>query len=236
MKLRKLLSVAFMVMILTVACGSDDDTLHYDVDSLGGVWMSFKAGSGFDNVMWIVFDGAGYMIDDLPRLGLHAITENDLVHYTLGTYSVNGRKVQASTAYTNYTFNWNDVNTLTREGYTYKFYRCTVTDNMRLNGSWTTYSNTRDPYLDQVGARPVLTLNNDGTFTDRGLWVTDFADPYANAEASPGNGTYQLLNYTLILTYTDGRVRKRSFTGTVNQNPSSNADLLYIGNNPVHKR
>lgn len=236
MRLRKILSVGCLVMILMVACGSDDDGIRYDVDSLGGVWMSFTAGSGFNNVKWIVFDGEGYIIDDLPRMGLHEITENDLTGYTLGSYSVNNRNVQASTAYTNYVFEWNDMNTLTREGYTYKYYRCTVNDNMRLNGSWTTYSNTSDPYLDQAGARPVLTLSSDGTFTDRGLWVTNFTDPYANAEASPGNGTYQVLNYTLILTYSDGRVRKRSFTGTVNQDPSKNATLLYIGNNPVHKR
>lgn len=236
MKLRKAISVGYLVMILTVGCGSDDGAFRYDVDSLGGVWMSFKAGSGFDNVKWIVFDGEGYIIDDLPRMGLYEITEGDLSNYTLGTYSVNGHNVQASTAYTNYTFNWADINTLTREGHTYKFYRCTVKDNMRLNGSWTTYSNTSDPYLDQDGARPVLILNADGTFTDRGLWVTNFTDPYANAEAAPGNGTYQILNYTLILTYSDGRVRKRSFTGTVNQDPSHQADLLYIGSNPVHKR
>ncbi len=236
MKLHKVMFVGYLIMILTVACGSDDDTFRNDADSLGGVWMSFKAGSGFDNVKWLVFDGEGYIIDDLPRTGLYEITESDLANYTLGTYSVSGRNVQVSTAYTNFTFNWTDVNTLTHEGHTYKFYRSTVQDNMRLSGSWTTYSNTSDTYLDQAGARPVLTLSGDGTFTDRGLWVTNFTDPYANAEASPGEGTYQVLNYTLILTYTDGRVRKRSFTGAVNQDPSKNATLLYIGNNPVHKR
>ena len=236
MKLRKAISVSYLVMVLTVACGSDDDSFRYDVDSLEGVWMSFKDGSGFNNVKWIVFDGEGYIIDDLPRMGLYEITESDLSGYTLGTYSVSGRTVQAGTAYSSYTFNWEDVNILTREGYAYKFYRCIVRDNLRLNGSWTTYSNASDPYLDQPGARPVLTLGSDGTFTDRGLWVTNFTDPYANAEASPGDGTYQILNYTLILSYSDGRVIKRSLTGTVNQDPSGSADLLYIGNNPVHKR
>lgn len=240
MKLQKImltgcLLVAFIVMN---GCGMDEDESEFNTATLGGVWMSFSAtgGSGFSNVRWIVFDGEGYLIDDLPRAGLHGITESELLTYTLGTYTVTGRTIDARTPYTSYAFEWTDINTLTREGYTYKFYRCIVKDNLRLSGSWTTYSNTSDPWLDESGARPVLTLNSDGTFTDRGLWVTNFIYPNAEPQNSPGTGTYQIIDFSLVLTYSDGRLIKRSFTGAVSQDPEKNSTMLYISNNAVHKR
>lgn len=157
----------------TGGCGTAEMASDYSMVSLEGVWISYKLSSGgtaLNSVRYIVFDGNGYSIDALSRKGLYGITADDLSQYTIGTYSLHDRQLEAATPYTSCLFEWTDVNTLTRPGYTYQFHRCIVKNNLRLSGSWTTFQTTDDPWLDEPGVRLVLILNySDGRVVKKTL-------------------------------------------------------------------
>jgi hypothetical protein len=231
-----------MIPIGITSCGSSESEEPLPSgNTLQGVWMSYKVSSGgsasaFDDVKWMVFDATGQIIDDLPQHGLYAITSEELKKYTTGTYTVHGKSVQADTPYDQYTFDWTDSNTLTQKNSAYAYHRCLVKDNLRLQGSWTSFETTTDPWLDQPGVRQVLTLNNDGGFTDRGLFVSNTNFPDKDPNDKPGTGIYLVKDYTLLLNYADGHTKALSFTGAVGLDPSINNKVLYLGGNPVYKR
>ena len=85
-------------------------------------------------------------------------------------------------------------------------------DDLRLQGTF-----RRADYKTTYGARQGIAFTPDGRFVDEGAFKAagvmvrnrsggdDFDD------GAPGNGTYRIANYTLELTYSNGRVKRTSF-------------------------
>jgi hypothetical protein len=96
-----------------------------------------------------------------------------------------------------------------------KLQRPTSVDGVTLDGTYTYFTNTADPYLDGPGCKQMITFRPDGTFDDRGAFV--LACPPADSEANPpGAGTYALRDFTLILSYGDGHQRTFLITPPLN--------------------
>lgn len=68
----------------------------------------------------------------------------------------------------------------------------------------------------------------NGDFTD-----DHFIDDYNNEPAlASGSGTYQIIDYTLILNYSDGREVQRCFFGFLNEDPK-NCKVYYLNNQDI---
>lgn len=112
-----------------------------------------------------------------------------------------------------------------------RFGRCVNVDGLRLDGVWTTYTDTTDPALGRLpqGARPVFRFTRDGRFVDEGVFVHDL-EGFAELRTTPaGSGTYEIRDFTLVLRYSDGRVQRTAFSGMLNNDPSVQNDIVYIG-------
>ena len=73
----------------------------------------------------------------------------------------------------------------------------------------------------------MITFRKDGTFTNTGI-------SYANITRSPdyaiGSGTYQVKNFSLVMSYTDGRRVQVGFVGIKNVDPAGEPTLYFINN------
>ena len=93
---------------------------------------------------------------------------------------------------------------------------------MRLHGSWTYYTNTSDVWDHDDDDKPIISFSRDGRFVDGGLFKAGYlpipenydADgpPVGEADVAPGQGWYEIVDFTLILNYDDGRTRTAAFS------------------------
>ena len=95
---------------------------------------------------------------------------------------------------------------------------------------------TKDPYYSQPGCRRVVYFNPDGSFDDRGIFVSDCSKPNRHAEDAPGKGKYSINNFTIVFKYDDGRVVYKAFTGVADKDPFNEDYVYYIGTNPFYKK
>jgi hypothetical protein len=122
-------------------------------------------------------------------------------------------------------------------GYTYGFAKCASVDGLILNGAWSSIPNwSKDPYFTEPGCRRVIYFKPEGSFDDHGVFVADSRYPNKHAEDAPGEGTYSISNFTLVLKYDDGRTVYKAFSGVADRNPAVNDDVIYIGTNPFYKK
>jgi hypothetical protein len=117
------------------------------------------------------------------------------------------------------------------------YYRCASVDGLRLEGAWTSYANPADPALDRLpaGQRPILRFSRDGRFVDEGLFAV-FMRSYSGGDDRPGAGTYELRDFTAILRYDDGRVRREAFNGLLSADPARTNDVIFLRRTPLQKR
>ncbi|MEK6697827.1 MAG: hypothetical protein AABZ10_02175 [Nitrospirota bacterium] len=117
------------------------------------------------------------------------------------------------------------------------FYRCPRVDGLRLDGSWTTWYDPKDPQLESMapGQRPIIHFRRDGHFVDDGVFSA-FGTGRPGGVDNPGRGTYELRNYTLILRFDDGRVRNEAFTGLLGSDPATANEVIYIRKMAMKKR
>jgi hypothetical protein len=117
------------------------------------------------------------------------------------------------------------------------FHRCPSVDGLRLEGSWTTWFDPKDPELDRKppGQRPIIHFTRDGRFVDDGVFSA-FDTGRPGGVDNPGRGRYQLRDYTLILQFDDGRVRHEAFTGLLGSDPATANDVIYIRKWAMKKR
>jgi hypothetical protein len=107
---------------------------------------------------------------------------------------------------------------------------------LRLDGEWTTFPNPEDPWLDEPGCRQVIRFGRDGRFVDRGAFVSDTRFPERSREDAPGEGTYEVRDYTLVLRHADGRVVRRSLSGAAGGDPRKDDRFLLVLGQPFVKR
>lgn len=95
---------------------------------------------------------------------------------------------------------------------------------------------------DWGGKLPWVTFTLDGKFIDEGalnILNHQTMDPDEfNITAKPGNGTYEIKNYTLVFRYSDGRKVQMVFTGNGfdRKNPSPASLTLSFNNDILYKK
>ena len=202
-----------------------------------GVWLGTR--SPDFSFEYITFYEDGTFRFQLHRNGLYGFnrtqdkTDNQ-GRNIWGTYSFSGNtgtwKYDAASASSNITLESDGGLDL---GSSYnKFYRCNSIDNYKLNGSYTSYSNPSDPDLTKQGKKPVIHFKSDGTFTDDGLFsMVTYLKGIGETDdyCAPGSGTFELKDFTLILRYSDGRVRQTSFTFSIKSTDASSYVLVCNG-------
>jgi hypothetical protein len=211
---------------------------------IAGVWLGFKANypSYEPRPRWYVYFEDGAVFEDLPRKGLagfnrEASKSDSGQRNYWGTYSVSGSS-----------------GTITKPGVRYPekieieasskmkldglvFNRCRSVDGLRLQGAWTSYANPNDPSLDRLprGQAPVFHFTSDGKFVDDGV-LAAFLHEGDGSSDSAGSGTYEIRDFTLILRYSDGRVKPLAFSGLCPGDAFTSNDLIFIGRSEFRKR
>lgn len=116
-----------------------------------------------------------------------------------------------------------------------KLHRVPDVTGAKLDGTYTHFTNTADPYLDGPGCKQMITFRPDGTFEDRGAFV--LACPPAPAEPNlPGTGTYTIRDYSLILSYSDGRTYKRRITPVLNAELTPGVPRFFLVDTVMNRR
>lgn len=208
-----------------------------------GVWMGFKSTypSFEPRPRWYVFFEDGTVFEDLPFHGLagfnRAASKADREQGgSWATYTVSGSSA-----------------TITKGGlYPEKIVieapgkmklddhplnRCRPVDGLRLQGSWTYFTNPNDPSLDRMprGQAPIIHFTSDGKFVDDGV-VALFLTEGNRSIDQAGSGTYEIRDFTLILRYSDGRVKAYAFSGMCPGDPFTKNDGIFIGRTEFWKR
>lgn len=112
-------------------------------------------------------------------------------------------------------------------------------DGLRFEGAYSPelsyYNGKTDVISRQIdpNKRPIIFFKKDGTYINEGIEFSNltFGDPYAL-----GKGTYEVVNYSLILTTQSGRKLQVAFTPVLDANPAaSNNSGLIINNNLFYR-
>lgn len=123
-----------------------------------------------------------------------------------------------------------DKITLTKGQARHRFVRLPPVDGARFAGTYV--------FEEQNGKAPAITLTKDGHFADDGaLKVLEHSvyDPYVLTE-KPGEGTYEVKDYTITFSYADGRVFKAPFTGLGFKPGDLSPEKLTIGADTMTRR
>jgi hypothetical protein len=204
-----------------------------------GLWLGSNWDSGSQSWRYVTFYEDGTFRFTLPRDGLSGFDKaqdkrNNQGRNIWGTYTFNGNKgtwkYDAANAQSTADITLEPDGGLNLGTAYSKFYRCYSVDGYRFDGAYTSYGNPSDPFLREPGTKPVIRFNSDGTFVDDGLFsmVSYLSIDESERQLAPGNGTYELKNYTLILRYSDNRTRQTSFTFSIGPNSKDASGYVLI--------
>ncbi len=213
---------------------------------ISGVWMGLVRSSSTDYLSpwvnrWKVFFDDGVMFADLPEEGLAGFeraayrASHPAREGYWHTYSFAGTSGESRRPGTR--FPWRlrveKAGQLRIDDDVY--HRCASVDGLRLDGAWTSYSDPADPQLGAlpVGRRPVINFTRDGRFTDDGLFATFLT---SGGDDRPGAGRYELRDFTLMLSYDDGRIRREAITGLLGGRVDQQDGRLYLRRSMLTKR
>ncbi len=112
-------------------------------------------------------------------------------------------------------------------------------DGLRFDGAYSPelsyYNGKADIISQQIdpNKRPIIFFKKDGTYINEGIEFSNitFGDGYAI-----GKGTYEIINYSLILTTQSGRKLQVAFTPVLDANPAAVDNLGFIINNNLFYR
>ncbi|MFI5106404.1 MAG: hypothetical protein ACHP79_15890, partial [Terriglobales bacterium] len=203
-------------------------------NGIAGVWMGFRAFAGDyePKPRWYTFYADGQIFEDIPRTGFVGFNRD-------ASKSDAGQK----NYWGSYSFA-NGSGAITKPGVRYPetllsegagklkidsahFYLCHPLDGLRLQGAWTSLANPNDPDLDRwaPGQRPILRFTSDGQFADEGVFATFLKSGDPRQDAA-GAGTYEVRDFTLVLRFSDGRVKQLALTGMLGADPATANDVL----------
>lgn len=217
-------------------------------NGIAGVWISYgniNGGLGNTSWNWRVFFSDKKSLSNLPNAGFANLksgeyfdkSNNAANSFSLGTYYYANNKGTNTKGGASVTDKLELIkpNQLKIDGTVYM--KCTNVNGQKLNGSFTTYANPKDPDLlsQPKGNRSVISFTTDGKFIDEGVYQTLLQD-YSKDEAynAAGKGTYELKDYSIILKFEDGRVKQEAFTMPLSYT-TSNASIIFIGSTPLNK-
>lgn len=218
-------------------------SIFHNSNHLEGVWMTIHLQSMYYDVnssgdpQWITFFDNGRVYENLPD-DMYTFDKNS---NSLGTYQFsngNGslKWFPQSPATAIIAKDANDILVRLGSGDD-NYHRCKSVDGLRLQGSWTSYANPNDPFLDDHSiAKPMITLNKDGSFIDYGIFTLLDVAVFPKPNTQPGNGTYSIDNFMLTLNYSNGTIRQVSFTGLLSSDVSSNNNSIYLHRTKFNKR
>lgn len=112
-------------------------------------------------------------------------------------------------------------------------------DGLRFEGAYSPelsyYNGKTDIVSKQIDPkkRPIIFFRKDGTYINEGIEFSNltFGDAFAI-----GRGTYQIVNYSLILTTQSGRTLQVAFTPLLDANPTSADNSGFMINNNLYYR
>ncbi|HYL86944.1 MAG TPA: hypothetical protein VE263_22160 [Candidatus Angelobacter sp.] len=178
--------------------------------------LSPQRGIGYK---YVAFFSDGRFLEKLPDEGLEKLNEDVEIRINptgWGTYEMNGdvgRIVFPPDEYSRNPIVWafkeySDHLKLRGDDY-YLLDRC---NDLKLQGTF-----RRSDYKTTNAARQGITFTPAGKFVDEGVlaaagvMVRNAAGNYDFDDGAPGRGTYRIVNYTLELSYANGRVKRASF-------------------------
>ncbi len=184
-----------------------------------GVWqgisMQTSASSGIRyNVYTPIFlsNGQAYFGAKFPSGGLNGLDTRipaELYRRDWGTYTFSNGTGTLHMPYGNIPLRMEGQSLIITANQTdHKFYSLPSVDDARFNG---TYIMSK-----AYGKIPSITFTSDGQFSDNGairVLYHEYND-CINPGITPGTGTYEVKDYTIIFNYTDGRKTKIAFLGT----------------------
>ena len=243
--MNKYLLLPATLLFLLLTCCTKSDGQEQEEENNGTkppfeIWMGQKAGStgNWSNLEWKIVLPDGSYFNQLPREGFLNFSKNQ-TGGSWGIFSVSGNSGTFQNQYESIQVKKISSTELEKIGYSNRLYLLSTVDGLKLNGSyntipnWSTISNY--PY-GPADAQPMISFDQQGNFLDQGAFVTNFTQPYQDAQRAPGAGTYEIKKFTLILNYTDGRKITRSFSGVLNNKVSANSELVLIAGNPFYNK
>lgn len=218
-----------------------DDNDPEDVKPAFEIWMGLKTGStgNWANLDWKIVLPNGDYFNQLPPEGFLDFSKNQ-TGGTWGTFTMNGNTGVFTHPYETIEVKKISETELEKVGYTNRLYKLASVDGVKLSGKyvngapgWSTGGNY--PYSANQ-AQPMIEFTTNGTFNDMGAFVTNFTMPDQYPERAPGNGTYEIKNFTLILNYADGRKITKAFSGSLNNKVTVASELVFVGGNPFYNK
>lgn len=178
--------------------------------------MDVGGARGCSSLCWEYF----YFINDkqvattFPDGGIDAL---NCSKNTCLTYQIKGNKLTLSNG-KSYTFKVKSTNELEINGG--KFIKYAPSTGLKLQGKYESFSYSSNVLGTGYASSITYVFNKDGTFVDNSIVgvTTDGSSTGDNSgtstsvgSESKASGTYQIVNYTLSLTYKDGKTKKLLF-------------------------
>jgi hypothetical protein len=167
---------------------TNSNTTQTNSNVKADVWMNIQsnslsgmAGSDPNNAKFYVTYPDGDYCSEMPFIGLQTFDKaksKSTKERTWGKFNLKDGTGSFVSAYENITLKKVSATKYEKVGYTYPFYKCASVDGLKLNGAWSSIPNfTKDTYYSQPGCRRVIYFKPDGSFDDRGIFVSDCDNP-----------------------------------------------------------
>lgn len=157
-------------------------------------------------------NGQVYFGPKFPTEGLDGLNTRippELYPRNWGTYTFSNGSGVLQMPFANIPFRTQgDKLIVTKNQRDWPFYKLNSVDGARFNGTYV--------MSESYEKIPIITFTADGRFTDNGVIRTLYHENTncINPGFVPGSGTYEVKNYTVLFSYTDGRKVKIAFLGT----------------------
>ncbi len=162
-----------------------------------------------------VYFGHIFPLEGLVGVNTRIPAELNTRHW--GTYTFSGGRGIIKLPFANIPFRMEGNKLIITKNQTdWAFYRLNSVDGATFNGTY---------ILSEVNGKiPSITFTFDGRFSDNGA-IKEMYHEYIsclNPAATPGSGTYEVKDYSILFTYSDGRKIKLAFLGAgyTKDNPS----------------
>jgi hypothetical protein len=208
-------------------------TATFSNNGIEGVWISYnnshilayKAGFKFRT-----FFKDGKALFTIPDAGFYNFKSTPDLNDYWGAYTYTNKKgILKSGNNLRFTdeikYISNDIIDIDGEEYR----KCKNLNGSKFNGSFSYYGEG-DPLQTSLpyGQNPKISFNNNGKFTDEGMWYQILKDHTKDdAYNAAGSGIYEVKDFSIILKYTDGRIKQVSFAIPQSDTPANAYLILF---------
>jgi hypothetical protein len=208
-------------------------TATFSNNGIEGVWISYnnshilayKAGFKFRT-----FFKDGKALLTIPDAGFYNFKSTPDLNDYWGAYTYTNKKgILKSGNNLRFTdeikYISNDIIDIDGEEYR----KCKNLNGSKFNGSFSYYGEG-DPLQTSLpyGQNPKISFNNNGKFTDEGMWYQILKDHTKDdAYNAAGSGIYEVKDFSIILKYTDGRIKQVSFAIPQSDTPANAYLILF---------